>query len=1048
MSDSATVLQQQTIGDTATDWSQTIPFNQFDPSQGTLQSIGVGLTADLNGSVSVESLEAAPSTVLVTQYGDVSVSSPTDIELADVTPYAFASVNLGAYDGTPDYAGASGTILPLSNTVTSTTTFAAGGADLGPLIGTGSIALAALATASLNVQGPANLLVQSQASAGAVVELQYDYSAPGTGSSSGDDSSLTYGSFTTIGVPISAWPLFQNYVTSTPQTLTFADRTTGSSGQLAIHQFDPALGTLEAINVTVSGDLSTSVAAENEDTAPAVITVNQDATVTLALPGATDSTSAPVVSSVELGGYDGTVDFAGSSGTIDQSQALIPAVAETLTDATDLAAFTGSGTLGATISTSGASSLAGPGNLLARLLAEAGGTVTVDYTYLPAGVASDAIGWENQSGGEWTDAINWSSYFNPPASGDDVAITQAGTYTVTLDAAETIHSIVIDAPDATLVLDGNLTTTGDLILDAGTIDFNGGTISAGDITMNGGLITGDTVDLNSAGTIAVNGGLITGATVDLNAIDSITLDGDAVAVTGAVDLTAASGSLTIGSIEFPGDVTSTTLSDSDAVFYGAPAGFGLVDDGQGDTVVGSAGATLLTLSGSDDTFYGESGAIVVFDSGHNDTLLGGSSQSTFQLTSGATDELVFGGSASVSMSDAGNDDTLVGAAGPTAVTLSGADATFYGESGAITVLDSGRNDTLLAGSSQSTFQLTSGATDELVFGGAASVSISDAGSHDTLVGSTGPTAVTLSGSDALFFSEADGTSVFDSGQGDTIVAGTAATAVTTSGGGAMVFGGAASVSMLDSGNHDTLIGSAGPTAATLSGSDALVFSEAGGASILDNGQSDTIVAGTAATAVTAGGSGLVVFGGTGPLSFIGGAGGATIVDGSGTASITGGSGGITLYGGADGAIDYSGTAGGLQYEAGSGNETLDASGSTTNDLIYGGLDPTGRNSIVGGAGTDTIVGGAGNDTLVGGSGHDLFTFVSANGAGAPNDLVVNFNGNDTVWLVGYGAAAAAAAVGTAASSDGSTTVTLSDNTTITFAGLASATSLVGHVIST
>ena len=122
---------------------------------------------------------------------------------------------------------------------------------------------------------------------------------------------------------------------------------------------------------------------------------------------------------------------------------------------------------------------------MAKLLAQAGATATVSYTYLPAGVTGTAIAWIPNASGEWIDAKNWSSTGAVPQPGDDVAITQSGTYVVTLDAAQSIHSLVIDAPEFDLVLDANLAVAGDFILDAGTIEFNGSTLSAGDITMNG-----------------------------------------------------------------------------------------------------------------------------------------------------------------------------------------------------------------------------------------------------------------------------------------------------------------------------------------------------------------------------------------------------------------------------------------------------------------------------------------------------------------------------------------------------------------------------------
>lgn len=535
MSDSPTILQQRTVAETPTDWSQTIPFNQFNPSQGTLQSIGVGLTADLAGTVSVESLEAAPSTVDISQSGNVSVNSPTGVLLADASPLASAVVNLGAYDGATNYAGASGTVVPLSNAVTVATTFAAGGStDLGGFIGTGSVPVTAAATTALEVLGPANMQIQSQASAGATVDLVYNYAPPSTGGSSGGA-----GSVTTIAPPTLAGLAVDNTVTTTPQTLIVADSTTGSSHQLIINQFNPTLGTLVGINITLSGDLSTSVAAENEDTTSAGVYVTQAATETFALPGTTEASSGEIDSSANLGGYDGTANFAGLSGTIVQGQTLLPTTATTVSDSTDLAAFAGTGTVATTISSSSTASLSGPGNLLARLTAETDGTVTVSYDYVPTGISTDAIGWDNQSGGAWSDATNWSSYTNPPASTDDVAITLPGSYAVTLAAGETIHSIVIDSPDATLILDGNLTAADNFILDAGTIDFNGGTISAGEFTMNGGMITGDTVDLDSAGTIALNAGTV--GMVDrigLNAAEPATIAPDVQSDIPIGDLTA------------------------------------------------------------------------------------------------------------------------------------------------------------------------------------------------------------------------------------------------------------------------------------------------------------------------------------------------------------------------------------------------------------------------------------------------------------------------------------------------------------------------------
>jgi hypothetical protein len=80
------------------------------------------------------------------------------------------------------------------------------------------------------------------------------------------------------------------------------------------------LGTLEAVNITLSGDLLSNVSAENEDAAPSSVSVTQAATLALALPGEIETTSGSSSNWLGLAGYDGTADFAGTSGTIVSNQ--------------------------------------------------------------------------------------------------------------------------------------------------------------------------------------------------------------------------------------------------------------------------------------------------------------------------------------------------------------------------------------------------------------------------------------------------------------------------------------------------------------------------------------------------------------------------------------------------------------------------------------------------------------------------------------------------------------------------------------------------------
>ena len=217
--------------------------------------------------------------------------------------------------------------------------------------------------------------------------------------------------------------------------------------------------------------------------------------------------------------------------------------------------------------------------------------------------------------------------------------------------------------------------------------------------------------------------------------------------------------------------------------------------------------------------------------------------------------------------------------------------------------------------------------------------------------------------------------------------------------------------------------------------------------MLDNGTSDTINAGQASTAVTASG-GSFVHGGPGPLNFVGGAGPSTILGGSGNSTVFGGTGATSLFGGAGGAITYvNTTAGGMFFGAGSGNETADASLAKANDSLYGSVDPTSHNLLIGGAGDDLFVAGTGADTLVGGGGHNAFYFFSLYGSSAANHVVGDFSSLDEVVLSGYGPGGAAAAMASATTAGGSTTITLSDNTKITFTGVTNIAALTDHLFS-
>ncbi len=436
--------------------------------------------------------------------------------------------------------------------------------------------------------------------------------------------------------------------------------------------------------------------------------------------------------------------------------------------------------------------------------------------------------------------------------------------------------------------------------------------------------------------------------------------------------------------------------------YSIPAG----SAGSPDYLVVLDNTAPVTIFGSPNTsIWGGGSQVTVVDRVTTLPSAGGVDNAVITLSEGA-------GNAMVTLTGAGH--KLAGNNQNDTITAAGNAESISAGTGNNLLFVSGSNDTVSA-QGIATFQLGDSAFKDLAFAGKGATSISDAGTGDTLFGGSGQTSVTTSGSDASVVGGSAELDVTDSGSGTSIAAGTAAAFV------------------------------------TLGGSDALVSGSVGrfaaGLSVLDSGSGDTIRAGQGFTAVTATG-GSFVRGGAGPLNFVGGTGPSTLVGGSGNATVFGGTGLTSVVGSAGGAFTYvNTTTGGLFYGAHNGNETIDASLSKATNTIYGGLDPNGHNLLVGGAGNDFINAGEGADTLVGGGGHNDFFFWSNYGGPNANHVIGDFSALDTVLLVNYGGGAAGAAIANATTAGGSTTITLSDNTRITFTGVTNSAALTGHIVS-
>ncbi len=647
-----------------------------------------------------------------------------------------------------------------------------------------------------------------------------------------------------------------------------------------------------------------------------------------------------------------------------------------------------------------------------------GGTVTTDFT----------ISVLDSAGGSASDTT--TTVVTTAASGE-LAITQTAASIAVLDETATSPFTGLTISDTNGQNVDTLTVTlagaaaGTLSnLGAGTFDPATGVYT----------ITGKASDL----TTALQGLVFTPAA---DSAGFVTTTGFAVAVTGP-DGAASNGSITVTSVQPPqgldavpaGQVVISASPDgssfaaatpgmtneavvtnpSSGATYTLPVGY------QAAFLGGTADATLADPSVGNAWLIGNNGNDTIIAAAGNDTIVSGTGQN--QLVASGLGDVVIAAQGTNTIFSTGDQQT-VEAFGTAVVSSSGSGLLLFGGAsvtGTMTVVATGANDTIAAGAS--TVNATVQGGQAFIFGGFGSVvgalNVVASGASDTITAGSSQTNITASGDNALVFggfgASPAGLTVDLSGTGDTVSTGMSDAQVTTSGSNALVFGG--------------------------------FTSPAGSLSVVDQGTNDTIAAGNSAATVTAGdgSNGLLVLGSTASLNFVG-SGTATVVAGGGPTSVSGGSGGLvysalgsnssvaggaggtTVFGGAGGAIDYTGSSGSLLYAAGSGNETLNAAGSSTDN---------------------TLIAGNGSAMMTGGSGSDAFIFIASMTSGAGGtDVIADFASNDAVSLVGYGANAAADALNTAVSDSGGTTITLSDNTKVTFLNLSDASSLAGHIFS-
>lgn len=160
---------------------------------------------------------------------------------------------------------------------------------------------------------------------------------------------------------------------------------TNWSEQFQLGQFDPALGTLISVQVSVSGTNSTQTFVESRSNLARTVRTGSDVTIGVSGPlGNLVSVIPQVRFTNALSGFDGTVDYAGTSGvtnpfrdgTLSASRTLVAGV-------DDVSAFVGTGQILLDVAATATGFYNGPADYNFEVITKAGAEVVVVYEYQP-----------------------------------------------------------------------------------------------------------------------------------------------------------------------------------------------------------------------------------------------------------------------------------------------------------------------------------------------------------------------------------------------------------------------------------------------------------------------------------------------------------------------------------------------------------------------------------------------------------------------------------------------------------------------------------------
>ena len=170
------------------------------------------------------------------------------------------------------------------------------------------------------------------------------------------------------------------------QQVAFPQAYTNFNSTGTVPGFDPALGTLIAVDVVNSGSITSEFYTENLGSSPTTITGIVSGSLMAIGPAATIPVGIPqVTQTFDAAAYDGTTDFGGTSGKDFTPVVSSGAAALTITDPAALSGYVGNGPVTFTESANAVANASAPtsGSMAAGFNTQAAATITVVYHYIP-----------------------------------------------------------------------------------------------------------------------------------------------------------------------------------------------------------------------------------------------------------------------------------------------------------------------------------------------------------------------------------------------------------------------------------------------------------------------------------------------------------------------------------------------------------------------------------------------------------------------------------------------------------------------------------------